>query len=127
MNDRMAPKRALIRFYRPKLPVLAIVSTLLLTSLWARDKTDVLIMENGDRLTCEIKKLERGKLEVSTSYMGTVYVEWNEIASVSSQHVFEVETQEGKRFFGFPGPHLRKKRSRSSLRVSRSPWTSHRL
>ena len=44
------------------------------------------------RFTCEIKKLERGKLVASTSYMGTVYVEWNDIGSISSQHVFEVET-----------------------------------
>ncbi len=100
MNHRMAPKRALIRLYRPSVAVVVILITLLLPCLWARDKTDVLIMENGDRFTCEIKRLERGKLEVSTSYMGTVYVEWNDIASVSSQHVFEVETQEGKRFFG---------------------------
>ena len=96
----MALKQTLRRLYRPSVAVVVILITLLLPCLWARDKTDVLIMENGDRLTCEIKKLERGKLEVSTSYMGTVYVEWNEIASVFSQHVFEVETQDGKRFFG---------------------------
>ena len=96
----MAPKQTLRRLYRPSVAVVVILITLLLPCLWARDKTDVLIMENGDRLTCEIKKLERGKLVASTSYMGTVYVEWNDIASVFSQHVFEVETQDGKRFFG---------------------------
>ena len=30
--------------------------------LTARTKTDVVVMANGDRFTCEIKKLERGVL-----------------------------------------------------------------
>ena len=29
-----------------------------------RKKTDVIYMKNGDRITCEIKKLEYGQLEV---------------------------------------------------------------
>ena len=100
MNPAIDQKRTMIR----SLPVLAIVTTLVLNSVWARDKTDVVIMQNGDRLTCEIKKLERGKLVASTSYMSTVYVDWNDIASVSSQHVFEVETRDGERMFGSLDP-----------------------
>ena len=30
------------------------------------DKTDVVHLRNGDRVTCEIKKMERGQLKVST-------------------------------------------------------------
>lgn len=33
---------------------------LLAAPLHARDKTDVMIMKNGDRMTCEVKGLERG-------------------------------------------------------------------
>ena len=33
--------------------------------LTARTKTDVVVMANGDRFTCEIKKLERGVLYAS--------------------------------------------------------------
>ena len=42
------------------------------TPALARDKTDIVYLRNGDRVTCEIKRLERGRLEVSTNGMGTV-------------------------------------------------------
>jgi hypothetical protein len=37
--------------------------------LFARDKTDRLIMKNGDSLTCEIKGLDGGVLYVSFDYI----------------------------------------------------------
>jgi hypothetical protein len=33
--------------------------------LYARDKTDIMVMTNGDRLTCEVKGLDAGVLYVS--------------------------------------------------------------
>ena len=33
--------------------------------LYARDKTDVMVMTNGDRLTCEVKGLDAGVLYLS--------------------------------------------------------------
>jgi hypothetical protein len=45
---------------------------------WAR-KTDVVTMANGDRVTCEIKTLDRGMLEVSTDSWGTISIEWEEV------------------------------------------------
>jgi len=43
--------------------VVVLGSALLLAApLFAGDKTDVIVMKNGDRLTCEIKKLEAGFL-----------------------------------------------------------------
>ena len=43
--------------------------------LEAREKTDVVILKNGDRITGEIKKLDRGKLKLKTDDMSTVYIE----------------------------------------------------
>jgi hypothetical protein len=44
--------------------------------LYARVKTDVMVMTNGDRLTCEVKGLDAGVLYVSFDYIdGTALVE----------------------------------------------------
>jgi small nuclear ribonucleoprotein (snRNP)-like protein len=66
----------------------------------ARDKTDIVYLRNGDRVTCEIKRLERGRLEVSTNGMGTVYIEWDDIERVTSTERYVVELQDGTRYEG---------------------------
>ncbi len=66
----------------------------------AREKTDIVYLRNGDRVTCEIKRLERGRLEVSTSGMGTVYIEWDDIERVTSKELYIVELENGTRFEG---------------------------
>ena len=68
-------------------------------STWAQ-KTDTVVMNNGDRATVEIKKLERGRLEASTDGMGTLLIEWDDIDHLSSPKRFEVETQTGERYVG---------------------------
>jgi hypothetical protein len=66
----------------------------------ARDKTDVVQMRNGDRITCEIKNLERGRLKVSTDSMGTLYIEWKDIARVTSTELYVIELEDGTRVDG---------------------------
>lgn len=63
-------------------------------------KTDVITLINGDRITCEIKELERGLLRVKTDSVGTIYVEWLDIASIESQKNFTVQTASGVLAFG---------------------------
>ena len=63
-------------------------------------KTDVVYLKNGDRITCEIKNLERGRLKVSTDSMGTVYVEWDDVLHISSPAQFIVELENGRRTRG---------------------------
>jgi Protein of unknown function, DUF481 len=67
----------------------------------AAAKTDVVYLRNGDRITCEIKNLERGRLKVSTDSMDTVYIEWVHIARIVSSEHFVVELQDGSRLNGF--------------------------
>ncbi len=69
-------------------------------SVHAFQKTDVIILKNGDRITGEIKKYERGKLRLSTNAMQTVYIEWPHIASIRSDKTLEVELDTGERMFG---------------------------
>ncbi len=66
----------------------------------AAPKTDVIVFLNGDRLTGEIKGLDKGKLELSTNSAGTVAIEWDEIASVTTRQYLDVETSGGVRYFG---------------------------
>ena len=52
---------------------------------FAREKTDIIELRNGDRVTCEIKNLERGQIKVSTDSMGTVYIEWKDVVRITSK------------------------------------------
>jgi len=83
--------------------LLAVLGFLTLTlfspALWA-EKTDIVVLENGDKLTGEVKSLLRGKLEFSTDSMGTVYIEWKDIKVVISDASQSIELANGQRFFG---------------------------
>src|SRR6476659_4930482 len=64
--------------------------------LTARTKTDVVVMINGDKFTCEIKRMERGVLYASFDYIdGTIPMQWSKVARVESSQLFIVHTQDG--------------------------------
>jgi putative salt-induced outer membrane protein YdiY len=63
-------------------------------------KTDVVTLANGDRITCEIKGLDRAKLTVKTDAMGTFGVEWHEVRRIESPAIYEVELTSGVRLLG---------------------------
>ena len=71
-----------------------------LHQVYAREKTDVVILKNGDRLTGEVKGLQYARLEVKTDTMETVYIKWEEVEQVASNYSFQVELANGLRFFG---------------------------
>jgi hypothetical protein len=78
-----------------------IFSTLLIAPIAARPKTDVLVMRNGDRLTCEIKKLDKGVLFVGLDYVdGTISVQWSQVARLESNQLFLVQTAGGSQYQG---------------------------
>ena len=76
------------------------IFALLASAAASAEKTDVVILNNGDRLTGEIVALRRGLLEFSTDTMGTVQIEWEEIARVESRALYEVDLESGARHFG---------------------------
>jgi putative salt-induced outer membrane protein YdiY len=51
-------------------------------------------------VTCEIKRLVRGKLEAKTDDMGTLQIKWDKIERLRSEYLFDIELQSGRRFFG---------------------------
>jgi hypothetical protein len=69
-------------------------------SAWGDEKTDIIYLKNGDRLTGEIKAMARGKLQLSTDHMGTVAIEWEQIRQISSTTDHSVELTSGQRFHG---------------------------
>jgi hypothetical protein len=74
---------------------------LLATPVLAREKSDVLVMNNGDRLTCEIKGLDTGVLYVSFDYIkGTTEVNWLKVHHVESKQLFLVKTGQGNSYIG---------------------------
>lgn len=63
-------------------------------------KTDVVFLHNGDRITGEVKSLFRAKLEFKTDHMGTVFIEWDDILEIVSSTGQTVELVNGQRFYG---------------------------
>ncbi len=82
--------------------LLCLLSLLALDApLFAREKTDVLVMRNGDHLTGEVKGLDAGVLYVSFGYIdGTTSVNWSEVASLESKQLFVVKTEDGSVYTG---------------------------
>src|SRR6185369_9013888 len=80
--------------YRSNL--LGFIVVLLTMPLFARDKTDALVMKNGDRMTCEVKGLNADVLYVSFDYIdGTTSVDCSKVANLESRQLFVVKTEDG--------------------------------
>jgi len=63
-------------------------------------KTDIVILQNGDRTTGEIKELKFGKLKYGTDDAGTISFEWDKIAYLKSVNQYQIETEEGDIYYG---------------------------
>jgi len=66
----------------------------------AAQRTDVIQMINGDKVTGEIKTLEKGTLTYKTDNLGTLSIKWDQVARVIASRRFEVETTLGIRYLG---------------------------
>jgi hypothetical protein len=77
-----------------------LVLLLAMPSVAAAQRTDIVVLGNGDRITGEVVRLERGRLEFKTDEAGTLYIEWDKINRVEARRIFEVGTSDGRRFLG---------------------------
>lgn len=65
----------------------------------AKHVDDVVILKNGDRLTGEIKGLQRGELKFKASYMAeSVRLDWARVDRLESKSTFLVYLKDGKLF-----------------------------
>jgi len=63
-------------------------------------KTDVVILNNGDKITGELKYMTVGILTYKTDNMETVNIQWDKIKSIYTKNFYEVELQDGRIYFG---------------------------
>ncbi|MGC1649872.1 MAG: DUF481 domain-containing protein [Candidatus Sulfotelmatobacter sp.] len=81
--------------------ILGFILVLVTTPLLARDKTDVLVMNNGDHMTRQVKGLDAGVLYVDFDYIdGTASVDWSKVARLESKQLFLVKTADGSLYSG---------------------------
>ena len=64
--------------------------------LFARESTDVIVMKNGDRITCQVKALRGGVLSLWPPYViETISVDWSKVARLESKQLFLVKMEDG--------------------------------
>lgn len=80
--------------------VTGVLIMLICSSALAREKTDIVHLSNGDRITGEIKQLQHGKLIIGTESMGQISIEWNDIRRIDSDFEFQFERTDGTRVTG---------------------------
>jgi putative salt-induced outer membrane protein YdiY len=101
---------------------------LLISFLWSASASaqepgqDVLLMKNGDKITGDIKGLTDGILSVKLAYVqGNVSVQWSQVESVHSDHLFLVKNQAGEVFSGKLNTTTQTAEDTVSLEIVNSP------
>ena len=65
-----------------------------------RDKTDIVVLRNGDRISGDIVSLEYGILTLKTDNMSTLNIEWPAVQSIKSKFGFAIERLDGTKYHG---------------------------
>jgi Protein of unknown function, DUF481 len=63
-------------------------------------RTDILVLKNGDHVQGEIKILNNGVLTFKTDDIGTLSVKWKDVVKLSSIHTFELVKRNGRIVYG---------------------------
>jgi hypothetical protein len=92
----------LSRLRRYLLALLPLTLLLFQSALAVSDKvfTDFIYLTNGDRITGDIKELDRGKLRVKTATMDTVYLTWVDVAHIESPKYLRIFVTDGTYRYG---------------------------
>ncbi|MEN8141896.1 MAG: DUF481 domain-containing protein [Thermodesulfobacteriota bacterium] len=81
--------------------VLLLAPLSLAGELMARAKVDTVVLANGDSLTCEIKELANGRLQLSTNYTRSSFnLDWREVKRLVSPAHFEIDLEDGSTIYG---------------------------
>lgn len=62
-------------------------------------RTDIMILNNGDRITGDIKRMEMGVLTIKTNDMGTLKVDWSKVKSLRTEKTYEIEMSSGMLYY----------------------------
>src|SRR5215469_18753648 len=81
--------------------ILFFIAVIAARPLHAREKSDVIIMKNGDRITCEIKTLRSDTLYIKVDYiLSTLSVNWKKVDHIESKQLFLITTRDGTVYTG---------------------------
>lgn len=83
-----------------RLTIWAVIATML-ASPAAAQKTDVVVLDDGNRFVGEIKRLDRGLLVLSLNgFNGDASVKWDHVIRLTSDKHMEIQLRAGERVFG---------------------------
>jgi uncharacterized protein DUF481 len=100
----VAGRRSVISEMKPlRFGAILILGFVLQTSPAQANKTDIVIFNNGDWLTGEIKGLDRGKLTFKTDATDKIQINWTDVAELQGSEWFRLERTEGEVLFGQVG------------------------
>lgn len=83
--------------------VLAAAILLIVADFAFAEKTDEVVLYNGNTITGEVKELQQGKVRFKTDHAGTIYLEWAYVHFLFSATFFEVENNDGEFVYGTLG------------------------
>ena len=85
---------------RPAVALAAIALLCGIPSAALAARTDVIVLRNGDKFTGEVVQMRQGKLQVKTDDMGTLSIEWDKIASISTADQYDITLDDGSHVLG---------------------------
>jgi hypothetical protein len=94
----LIPTRIFLRTALRLAPI-ALALGLLSTPAFAA-RADVVVLDNGDHITGEVKQLSAGQLQFKTDHVGTIYIDWTHIVSLTTSQQLQIELVGGRRLFG---------------------------
>ena len=95
--------------------LLAPVVALFCTPAQAKRK-DVVIMNNGDHFTGQVKRLENGLLYIETDYVtGNIGLDWNQVQSIESTATYRIVLNDGRRLEGKIEKHTGEKEKKEDF------------
>jgi putative salt-induced outer membrane protein YdiY len=88
-------------FPRVRRMLLLVVFLVCLSSPAQAGRKDIIIMNNGDHFTGQVKRLQNGLLYVETDYVsGNVALDWTQVQSVQSSATYKIILNNGQRLEG---------------------------
>ncbi len=62
-------------------------------------RTDILVLTNGDRITGDIKRMEMSVLAIRTNDMGLLSVDWTKVKSLKTKKTYEIRMANGMLYY----------------------------
>lgn len=107
----------ILRFFRARsLLVLASLLVCFCSPVQATKRKDVVIMNNGDHFTGQVKRLENGLLYIETDYVtGNIGLDWNQVQSIESTATYRIVLNDGRRLEGKIEKHTGEKEKKEDF------------